>query len=276
MKKQRGLLINRKNSLLKPIGIFDSGLGGLTVAKEVFRFMPHENVIYFGDTARVPYGNKSKETITRFSTENAIFLKSRGVKLIVVACNTSCSLSLPILKKRLKMPIIGVINPAVKKAVEISKSGRIGVIGTNSTINSKAYDKRLKMLDRKIKVFSKSCPLFVPLAEEGWLDTDITYRTAKMYLDYLKLKNIDTLILACTHYPLLKKIIKKVMGKKVELIDSTSEVARAVKATLKQLGSLNEQKKKPGYQFYVSDEATHFIKVGEKFLGRKISCARKV
>lgn len=276
MKKQRGLPINRKNSSLKPIGIFDSGLGGLTVAKEVFKFMPHENVIYFGDTARVPYGNKSKETITRFSTENAVFLKSRGVKLIVVACNTSCSLSLPILEKRLKMPIIGVINPAVKKAVEVSKSGRIGVIGTNSTINSKAYDKRLKMLDRKIKVFSKSCPLFVPLAEEGWLDTDITYRTAKMYLDYLKLKNIDTLILACTHYPLLKKIIKKIMGKKVELIDSASEVARAVKATLKEIGSLNEQKKKPGYQFYVSDESAHFIKVGEKFLGRKISYVRKV
>ncbi len=276
MKKQKGLLINKKNSSLKPIGIFDSGLGGLSVAKEVFRFMPRENVIYFGDTARVPYGNKSKKTITIFSIENANFLKKRGVKLIIVACNTSCSLSLPTLEKRLNIPVIGVIDPAVKKAVEVSKNKRIGVIGTNSTINSKVYDSKLKELDRKIKVFSKSCPLFVPLAEEGWLDTDITYRVAKIYLDYLKLKNIDTLILACTHYPLLEKIIKKVLGKKVALIDSAHEVAQVVKAALKQIGALSEEKKKPDYQFYVSDESAYFIKVGEKFLGRKINCVRKV
>ena len=271
------VLRTKKNDMSsQPIGIFDSGLGGLTVAKEIFRQLPYEDVIYYGDTARVPYGNKSKKTITKFSLENADFLKEYNVKLIIVACNTACSLSLQALKKKIDIPIVGVIEPAVKRAIQISKNGKIGIIGTNSTINSKAYDKKIKKIDKAMQVSSKTCPLFVPLVEEGWLNKDITYKIAKTYLDCFKKRNVDTLILACTHYPLLKNVISKVMGSKVKLVDSASEVAKVAKTTLKRIDSLSEKKEKTSYQFYVSDEPTYFTKVGEKFLGRKINCARKV
>jgi len=276
MKKQMVLRTKKNDMFSQPIGIFDSGLGGLTVAKEIFRQLPYEDVIYYGDTARVPYGNKSKKTITKFSLENADFLKEYNVKLIIVACNTACSLSLQALKKKIDIPIVGVIEPAVKRAIQISKNGKIGIIGTNSTINSKAYDKKIKKIDKAMQVSSKSCPLFVPLVEEGWLNKDITYKIAKTYLDCFKRRNVDTLILACTHYPLLIKVISTIMGSKVKLVDSASEVAKVAKTTLKRIDSLSEEKEKPSYQFYVSDEPAYFTKVGEKFLGRKINCARKV
>jgi len=269
------LQTKRNNNSSKSIGIFDSGLGGLTVAKEIFRQLPYEDVIYFGDTARVPYGNKSKKTITKFSLENADFLKKHNVKLIVVACNTACSLSLSALKKKIDIPIVGVIEPAVKKAIEISKNGRIGIIGTNGTVNSKAYDKKIKKLDKKIIISSKSCPLFVPLVEEGWLDEDITYKIAQRYLDCLKKNNIDTLILACTHYPLLKKVIKKIMGSKVKLIDSASEVAKVVKAVLDEDKALRKNKRISKYAYYVSDEPFRFAKIGAKFLGRSITKVKR-
>ena len=269
------LQTKRNNNSSKSIGIFDSGLGGLTVAKEIFRQLPYEDVIYFGDTARVPYGNKSKKTITKFSLENADFLKKHNVKLIVVACNTACSLSLSALKKKIDIPIVGVIEPAVKKAIEISKNGRIGIIGTNGTVNSKAYDKKIKKLDKKIIISSKSCPLFVPLVEEGWLDEDITYKIAQRYLDCLKKNNIDTLILACTHYPLLKKVIKKIMGSKVKLIDSASEVAKVVKAVLDEDKALRKNKRISKYTYYVSDEPFRFAKIGAKFLGRSVTKVKR-
>jgi glutamate racemase len=275
MKRQTVLRTKGNKQTSKPIGIFDSGLGGLTVAKEIFRQLPYEDVIYFGDTARVPYGNKSKKTITKFSLQNAAFLKKHKVKLIIVACNTACSLSLSELKKKIDIPVVGVIEPAVKKALEISKNRRIGIIGTNSTVNSQTYNKKISKIDKRVKVFSKSCPLFVPLAEEGWLDEKITYDIAKAYLDYLKKKKIDTLILACTHYPLLKKVIKRVVGKKVQLIDSASEVAKVVKVILGNNMSLQIKNKKPKYSYYVSDEPLNFAKVGAKFLGQNIKKVRR-
>jgi glutamate racemase len=260
----------------KPIGIFDSGLGGLTVAKEVIKHLPHEDLVYFGDTARVPYGNKSKKTITRFSLENAAFLCRRGVKIIIVACNTSSSLSLSALKKKLNIPVVGVIEPAVKKALEVSENKRIAIIGTKSTINSMAYDKRINQLDKKAKTFSRSCPLFVPLAEEGWLDNDITYNVAKTYLEDFKKKKIDTMILACTHYPLLKGAIKKVVGPRVSLIDSASEVAREVRSILEKGGMLRKAIRKAKYSYYVSDESEQFARIGKRFLGKKIAKIKRV
>jgi glutamate racemase len=270
-------LQNKKNkNANKPIGIFDSGLGGLTVAKEVIKQLPHEDIVYFGDTARVPYGNKSKKTITRFSLDNAAFLSKRNVKIIIVACNTSSSLSLQALKKKLNIPVLGVIEPAVKKALEVSQNKKIGIIGTKSTINSMAYEKRIKRLDKKNKTFSRSCPLFVPLVEEGWLDKKITRDVAGIYLENFKKKNIDTLILACTHYPLLKKVIAKVVGPKVNLIDSANEVAREVRLILEKNDMLNKRTGKAKYSYYVSDESEQFARIGARFLGKKIARIKKV
>ncbi len=258
------------------IGIFDSGLGGLTVVKEVLKALPGENIVYFGDTARVPYGNKSKKTVCRFSIENADFLIKRKVKIIVVACNTSCSLSLNVLKKKYKVPVVGVIEPAVRKAVERSHSLRIGVIGTRSTIKSNIYNQALKKINKKARVFSKSCPLFVPLVEENWINDKTTLDIGRKYLSELKKREIDALILACTHYPLLMRLIQKIMGRQVVLINSAKEVARQVKKLLKLNGRLREPGREGKSLFFVSDEPAQFIEVGEKFLGRKISCVRKV
>ena len=276
MKKQMVLRTKKNDMSSQPIGIFDSGLGGLTVAKEIFKQLPYEDVIYFGDTARVPYGNKSKKTITKFSLENADFLKKHNVKLIVVACNTACSLSLQALKKKIDIPIVGVIEPAVKKAIQISKNGKIGIIGTNSTINSKAYDKKINKIDKAMQVSSKSCPLFVPLVEEGWLNKDITYKIANTYLDCFKKRNVDTLILACTHYPLLKKVISTIMGPKVKLVDSASEVAKVVKLVLNEDNALRKNKRIARYSYYVSDEPLKFANIGAKFLGRSINKVKRV
>jgi glutamate racemase len=269
------LRIKKNRNTAKPIGIFDSGLGGLTVAKEIFKQLPYEDVIYFGDTARVPYGNKSKKTVTKFSLENADFLKKHNVKLIIVACNTACSLSLPVLKKKIGIPVVGVIEPAVKKAIEVSKNDNIGIIGTNSTINSKAYDKKIKKINKKARISSKSCPLFVPLVEEGWLNSNITRKIAQMYLESLKKDKIDTLILACTHYPLLKNVIRQTMGQKVKLIDSAGEVAKVVKSVLVANNSLRQSKHTPVYSYYVSDEPLNFAKIGAKFLGRSIKKVKR-
>ncbi|MCK5306018.1 MAG: glutamate racemase [Candidatus Omnitrophica bacterium] len=258
------------------IGIFDSGLGGLTVIRELLKALPNENIVYFGDTARVPYGNKSKKTISRFSIENADFLIKHKVKIIVVACNTSCSLSLNLLKKKYKVPVVGVIEPAVRKAVERSRGLRVGVIGTRGTIKSNVYNQALKRINKRIKIFSKSCPLFVPLIEEDWINDDITLNIGRRYLSELKKREIDTLILACTHYPLLMKAIRKIMGREVELINSAEEVAGHVKELLELSGGLRGAKQKGRCLFYVSDEPAQFVKVGGKFLGRKISCVRKV
>jgi glutamate racemase len=260
----------------KPVGIFDSGIGGLTVVKEIIRLLPHENLVYFGDTARVPYGIKSKETIIKFSLENTLFLLQQDVKMIVVACNTSSSLALPIIRRHFKIPIIGVIMPGAKEAVYATKNKRIGVIGTRATIHSGAYDEEIKRLDASIKVFSQACPMFVPLVEEGWTQDAITTKVAQKYLEPLKAKGIDTLILGCTHYPLLKNKIQEVVGKDIKLVDSAQQVAVEVKQVLSQEGLLNQDKIRPSREYFVSDEVAIFKNVAKSFLGSDLKEVKRV
>jgi len=260
----------------RPIGIFDSGLGGLTVVREIKKVLPGEDIIYFGDTARLPYGSKSKETVTRFSKENARFLLRFKVKLIVVACNTASSLSLPALTRLFTIPIIGVIRPGVEKALEVSDGSAVGVIGTRATISSDAYKRLLKRYMPGVKIISKPCPLFVPLVEEGWLDNNIASRIISEYLGTLKKAGVKTLILGCTHYPLLKKAINKFMGNGVRLVDSAHETARTVKRVLKERGLLSDRNKSRPYRYFVTDEPENFKKIGEMFLGSRIGFIKRV
>lgn len=259
----------------RPIGIFDSGVGGLTVVKEIFKTLPNEKIIYLGDTARVPYGTKSPETVKRFSIENVEFLMQFNVKLIVVACNTASSTCLPALRKRFKVPIVGVIKPGAEKAVRITRSGRIGVIGTSTTIRSKAYENEMKRIKRTVKVTSLPCPLFVPLAEEGWVGGRITLDIAKKYMAPLSAKKIDALVLGCTHYPLLKDVISQALGKGARIVDSASSVAEEVANILRRRRLLARRSNKPIHSFFATDAVEQFVKVGEKFLGRRIARVRR-
>lgn len=259
----------------RPIGIFDSGVGGLTVFSEVEKALPKEEIIYFGDTARVPYGTKSKETVTKFSVENVEFLMKHNVKLVLVACNTASSLSLDFLKRCFRVPILGVIAPGAKNAVNSTRNNRIGVVGTNATIISGAYEKAVKKISRRTMVYSQSCPLFVPLVEEGWTNENVTYEVVSIYLKGLKGKGIDTLILGCTHYPILKDVIKKFMGSKISLIDSAREVAKEARSILDASGLLNENIGKKKHKFFVSDEPGPFIRLSERFLKRKMKCVNR-
>jgi len=258
----------------RPIGIFDSGVGGLTVVREIMKALPNERIVYLGDTARVPYGTKSNETIKRFSIENAEFLSRFKVKLIIVACNSASSIALPALKKRFRIPIIGVIKPGAKKAASITRNNRIGVIGTPTTVKSKAYDREIRFISKNIKIVSKACPLFVSLAEEGWLNGRITADIVKKYLDPLRKMKIDTLVLGCTHYPLLRGVISKVVGKNVRIVDSASSVAVEVRAILERQGKL-ARTKTLAHIFFVTDAVEQFVKVGERFLGKSIKSARR-
>jgi len=261
--------------LKKPIGVFDSGVGGLTVVKELIRVLPDEDIVYFGDTARVPYGIKSRDTVIRFSIENILFLLKQDVKLICVACNTASSLALPAIKNHFKVPIVGVISPGVREAVYATENKRIGIIGTRGTIKSRAYEIEIKQLDPKISVTSVACPLFVPFVEEGWLEGGVVLEVAKTYLQPLKSARVDTVILGCTHYPLLKDTIRKVLGKEIRLIDSAKQVAMEVKEILAHAGMLNKGGR--GRQhFYVSDNPEWFSGLAKRFLGRPIKDARKV
>lgn len=259
----------------KPIGIFDSGIGGLTVLKEIANILPNEDIIYFGDTARVPYGTKSKETIVKFSIQDANFLTGFGIKAMVVACNTASSLSLDILKSRYDIPLIGVIEPGARKAASLTKKMKIAVIATRATVKSGIYEKEVKKFNPDINIFSVDCPLFVPLAEEGWLDGKITESVAKTYLAPVKKCGADILILGCTHYPLLRAVIQKVVGKAVKLVDSAKETAKEVKAVVEENGLAKRSNERPEYSFYVSDEPALFKKIGEKFLGRPIEKIQK-
>jgi len=260
---------------IRPIGIFDSGIGGLTVAKEIMRQLPYEDIVYFGDTARLPYGTKSNETVVRFSIENILFLFKKEAKLICVACNTASSIALSELKKYFKLPIIGVINPGAKEALRVSKNKRIGVIGTIATIRSRAYEKEIKRLSPSAKIISIACPLFVPLVEEGWLEGKIVLEVAKKYLAPLKNKGIDTLILGCTHYPLLKPLIQEVLGPEVKLIDSSTQIAKEVKDILKQEKLLNK-KRIARRNFYVSDDPEGFRNLAKRFLGYRLNNVKKI
>lgn len=253
----------------RPIGVFDSGVGGLTVVKELIRQLPAEDIIYFGDTARVPYGIKSKETVIRFSIENILFLLKHEVKLICVACNTVSSCALPVIKNHFRVPIVGVISPGVREAVYATKNKRIGVIGTSSTVKSRAYEAEIKALEPGIKVMSVACPLFVPLVEEGWNSTDVALQVARSYLKPLKSAGVDTVILGCTHYPLLKPLIKKVLGEDVTLIDSAKQVAMEVKKILNS-EFLLAKGGKGRRVFYVSDNPQWFSGLASKFLGQHL------
>jgi glutamate racemase len=257
------------NLRTRPIGIFDSGVGGLTVLKEIEKILPCENIIYFGDTARVPYGNKSKSTIVKFSTENILFLLKRKVKMVVVACNTSSALALDYLKGVFSIPIIGVIEAGVDQALKVSAGTRIGVIGTKSTIESKSYQRHIVKANSQAVVSVRSCPLFVPLVEEGIFKGKIADETISMYLADFRKQKIDTLILGCTHYPLLKLEIGNYL-KGVVIVDSAQAVAYHAKKVLIANNLLNKSKERAKEEFFVSDEPEGFIKLARLFLKRKI------
>lgn len=257
------------------IGIFDSGIGGLTVVREVIKLLPWESIVYLGDTARVPYGAKSSLTVTKFSIQAINFLQTRGVKLIVIACNTVSALSLSSLKQKFSFPIIGVLKPGAAKAVRATKNGIIGVTGTEATIRSRAYPKIIKSINSKIKVRGRSCPLLVPLIEEGWLRGKVTHSVVSFYLRPLLKERIDTLILGCTHYPLLKPVIKRIVGDKIVLIDSAREVAKQVRKTLKKKNMLKEFKDFSGKlsqcHFFVTDRPGKFSSLAKMFLEKNIN-----
>lgn len=260
------------------IGVFDSGVGGLTVVREIMRQMPNEKIIYFGDTARVPYGNKSKETITRFSKQIARFLQSHNVKTIVVACNTASAYAIDELEKTLDIPVIGVVKPGAKMASEITKNNRIGVIATEGTIGSGLYNKYIKSLKSDAEIFGKACPLFVPLVEEGLWDDSVTAEIARRYLAELIDLDIDTLILGCTHYPLIRSVIGQVMGDKVSLVNPAYETAIALKQLLKENDLLRdgEMAKDVAAEFYVSDGAEKFKRFADSIIKGGILSAKTV
>jgi len=260
----------------RAIGIFDSGIGGLTVVREVLKKLPREKIIYFGDTARVPYGTKSAEVVKKFAIQDIHFLLNKNVKLLVAACHTVSSVALDSLISTMHLPILGVVEPGIKAALEVTRNQRIGVIGTRATIMSGTYEKKLSERAKDITVISQPCPLFVPLAEEGWLDERVTNTIAEVYLKPLKEKGIDTLILGCTHYPLLKPVIKKVLGSTVSIIDSAEETAKLIVRRLKPLNMENESGKSPQHTFYVSDIPHLFQGVGERFLGMSLGNVERV
>ena len=257
-----------------PIGVFDSGLGGLTVFKALARRMPGESLVYFGDTAHVPYGSKSPEAIARYSTEVARFLAGRGIKLLVVACNTSSAWALPAIRRAVKVPVIGVIDPGARAALAATRGGRIGVIGTEATVKSGAYPKAIKALSARAKTVSSPCPLFVPLVEEGWWSGDVVASVARKYMAPLRAARVDTLILGCTHYPYLKKTIAKAIGPRVRLIDSADETARETERVLTELRLRAPNGRLGKRIFYASDAPERFARLGRRMLGAAVSRVR--
>ena len=256
----------------KPIGIFDSGVGGLTVYKSIREAFPEEDLVYFGDTARVPYGPKSPNTIIEYSIQNARFLLQQGIKTLIVACNTSSAVAIPYLKRITNIPIIGVIEPGSEEAVRTTKNKRIGVIGTEGTIRSGAYKTAISMLDNRIEVFSIPCPLFVPIVEEGWQEHQVAFKIASEYLDSLTDLNIDTLVLGCTHYPLLSSVIQHVIGNSVRLVDSANSVAVYLKSLIP-----HEHDGICGKDyFYVSDNEEKFAQIAGRILNGNINQLKRV
>ncbi|MDR2425810.1 MAG: glutamate racemase [Endomicrobium sp.] len=259
----------------KPVGIFDSGFGGLTVLSEINKAFPNENLIYFGDTAHVPYGSKSKNTVIKFSKDIASFLIKKDIKMLVIACNTASAFALPVLKKQLGIPVIGVIEPGAKAAVRSTRNKKIGIIGTEGTVDSNSYYKAVKKISAAA-VYQQACPLFVPLVEEGWNKGKITDEIVKRYLKPLISKNIDTLVLGCTHYPLLKKTLKKNVGRNISLIDSAKATASVVKEILSERDMLSEKRNDGKLSFYVSDNPEKFRKIGSCFFAKRIKNVKKV
>jgi glutamate racemase len=263
--------------LTRPIGIFDSGLGGLTVQKEILRLLPNESTVYFGDNGRSPYGTKSKETIIRFSTQIVRFLQSHQVKMIVIACNTASAFAYEAVQQVAGVPVIEVVTPGAMAAISTTRSRHIGIIGTTGTINSQVYERAIRQADdRPVSVVSKACPLFVGLAEEGWWDHPVTRLTASEYLKPLTHAGIDTLVLGCTHYPLLEKAIQSVMGDTVTLINSGNAVAHVVKSKLEKLGLLNPDQHGATHRYFTSDSTDQFKRLGSAFLMQPIENATHI
>ena len=261
-----------------PVGVFDSGVGGLTVAREIMRNLPSEKIVYFGDTARVPYGSKSKDTVIRYSSQIVHFLREQNVKAIVIACNTASAFALEAVQDKLDIPVIGVIEAGARVAAEETKNKRVGVIGTVGTVGSGIHESYLKRLDPKITVIGKACPLFVPLVEEGWLHDPVTVEVASRYLQELKDEQVDTLILGCTHYPLIRSTIQEVMGEKVRLVNPAYETALELKSLLTKMDLLSsgEQQAEFPYRFYVSDLADEFKEFANSILPYDVTMTRKI
>ena len=262
-----------------PIGVFDSGVGGLTVVREIMRQIPNEKIIYFGDTARVPYGSKSKDTVTRFSRQIVRFLQTHKVKTIVIACNTASAYALEDLEKEIDIPVIGVVKPGAKVASEVTRNGKIGVIATEATIGSKIYSQYITEINKDVTIFGKACPLFVPLVEEGLWQDPVTDEIAKRYLTELIDIDIDTLILGCTHYPLIRSTLGRIMGEDVTLVNPAYETARELKEMLQAKGLLNEERPGLGanqYQFFVSDGAEKFKRFANSIIKYGILSAKTI
>jgi glutamate racemase len=261
-----------------PIGIFDSGVGGLTVYRALHERLPYEHFVYLGDTARVPYGTKSLSTVERYAIENAKFLEAHGIKLLVVACNTASALALPAIREAVSVPVVGVIEPGARAAVEVAAEKTIGVIATEATVQSGAYARAISEINPVIDVIERACPLFVPLAEEGWAETDVARAVAEQYLNDLRKKDVGALVLGCTHYPILRELISEVIGSKVPLIDSGEATAAEVQALLQSSRLWSSERDRTQERrerqlcddldhFYVTDAAERFAKVAERFLG---------
>ena len=264
----------------RPVGVFDSGIGGLTVLREIWKTVPDESTIYFGDNSRSPYGTKSRSTIIRYSLQNMKFLESKDVKMIVVACNTASAYAYEELKKRANVPVVEVVTPGADVACRATKNGRIGIIATKGTISTGVYKKavedRAEELGMKnIEIYQQACPLFVSLAEEGWWDKEVTKLTAEEYLKPLKDAGVDTLVMACTHYPLLSKVIQEVMGDNVVLVNTGEATAKVVKELLDKEGTASEGNNNPVREFYTSDEPELFEQVATPFLGEGLPSGTK-
>ena len=260
----------------RPVGVFDSGIGGLTVAKEIFDLLPNESVIYFGDTARVPYGPKSPATVLRYSREAAAFLMSKDIKALVIACNTATAHAAEALSNELPVPVLGVVEPGARTAARTTQTGRIGVIGTAGTIASGAYDLAVRRLVEDARVYAQPCPLFVPLIEEGWQQHEATALVAREYLTPLHEVDIDVLILGCTHYPLLASVIQETLGDAVRLVDSAHETAIELRHLLTEKMQLRTEHGEPDHLFFASDSPMRFREVGSRFLGGKVLNVEKV
>ena len=259
-----------------PVGVFDSGVGGLTVAREIMRQLPQENIVYFGDTARVPYGSKSQDNIIRFSRQIINFLKTKEVKAIVIACNTASALALDTVKNEIDIPIIGVIEPGARAAVRETRNAKIGVVGTEATINSETYTKVIKRLNPDAEVVGKSCPLFVPLVEEGFAKHKITEEVIDIYLSEFKKTDIDTMILGCTHYPLLRSRIMAYLGEQVHIVNPAYETAIDLKSILEKNGTANHSDRSATYEYYVSDAAEKFTKLANTILPYDVATTKKI
>lgn len=266
-----------KNAAKQPIGIFDSGVGGLTVVRQIHRRLPQEDLVYLGDTARVPYGTKSPGTVIRFALEDSWFLQQRGVKAVVVACNTASAWALPTLQRRLSMPVLGVIQPGAETAYRRTRNRRIGIIGTSATIRSGAYCQAIAALDAAVSVWGQICPLLVPLVEEGWMRHAVTTRVLQEYLKPLLRRRIDTLVLGCTHYPLLKGPIRQVAGRGVRLVDSAESCAQYVARELADHRLLAPRRRRSGVVLpYVTDESARFDELAQRFLRFRSRAAEQV